>query len=111
MEVQLLTARTVGGGTLWLLLWFDNMTHKDGVAGIGDDEEEEWVIHVESWWATVQDVFTASCSRNLSPFFVYLQHKIRRCLQRIQSPSGYHWFPMYDVLQMACGLYRNKVKD
>ncbi len=41
------------GGALWLLLRFDNMTHKDGVAGIGDDEEEEWVIHVESWWATL----------------------------------------------------------
>ncbi len=51
--MQLLTERTVGGGALWLVLRFDNMAHEDGIAGIGDDKEEEWVIHVESWWATL----------------------------------------------------------
>ncbi len=80
------------------MLRFDNMAHEDGKARIGDDEEEEWVIHVESWWATVQDVFTASYSGSLGPFFVNLKERKRRCLQRIQSPHGYHWFLMCDEL-------------
>ncbi len=33
-----------------LLLRFYNMTHEDGVAGIGEDEKEEWMVHVETWW-------------------------------------------------------------
>ncbi len=51
----------------------DNVSHEDGVAGIGDDEEEEWMIHVEPWWATVQDVFTGCCGRRLCSFFVNLK--------------------------------------
>ncbi len=33
-----------------LLLRFYIMTHEDGIAGIGDDEEEEWVVDIESCW-------------------------------------------------------------
>ncbi len=74
------------------------MAHEDGIAGIGDDEEEEWVIHVESWWAALQDVFTASCSGNLGPFFVNLKEQIRMCLKRVLPSSGYHRFLMCDEL-------------
>ncbi len=41
------------------ILGFNNMAHEDGVAGIGDDEKEEWMIHVQTWWKTLQDAFTA----------------------------------------------------
>ncbi len=33
-----------------LLLRFYNMAHEDGVAVIGGDEKEEWMVHVETWW-------------------------------------------------------------
>ncbi len=49
------------------------MTHEDGIAGIRDDEEEEWMVQVETWWATFQDVFTACCGRRLGPLFVNLK--------------------------------------
>ncbi len=42
-----------------IVFGFDNMTHEDGVASIGDDEKEEWMIHVQTWWKTLQDAFTA----------------------------------------------------
>ncbi len=54
------------------------MAHEDGVAGIGDDEKEEWMIHVQAWWETLQDTFTPSCSGGLSTFFVNLKDKRRR---------------------------------
>ncbi len=38
-----------------LLLRFDDMAHEDGVAGIGGDEEEEWMVHVETWWLRWQE--------------------------------------------------------
>ncbi len=57
---------------------FDDMAHEDGVAGIGDDEKEEWMIHVQAWWETLQDTFTSSCSGGLSTFFVNLKDKRRR---------------------------------
>ncbi len=80
------------------MLRLDNVTHEDGVAAIGDDAKEEWMVDMQTWWATVQDVFTASCSGSLGPFFVNLKERKRRCLQRIQSPHGYHWFLMCDEL-------------
>ncbi len=49
------------------------MTHEDGVAGIGDDEEEEWVIQVQTWWEAVQDAFAACCGRRLCSLFVNLK--------------------------------------
>ncbi len=62
------------------ILGFDNMAHEDGVASIGDDEEEEWMIHVKTWWKTLQDAFTASCRGGFSSFFVNLKDQKRRCL-------------------------------
>ncbi len=35
------------------------MTHEDGVAGIGDDEKEEWVVRLESTRRAARDVLKA----------------------------------------------------
>ncbi len=51
------------------------MAHEDGVAGIGDDEKEEWMVHVETWWHAAQNHLTACCGRSLSSFFVNLKRK------------------------------------
>ncbi len=52
------------------------MAHEDEVAGIGDDEEEEWMIHMQTWWLTLKDKFGACCSRGLGPFFVNLKRQM-----------------------------------
>ncbi len=51
------------------------MAHEDGVAGVGDDEKEEWMVHVETWRHAAQNHFTACCGSSLSSFFVNLKEK------------------------------------
>ncbi len=58
-----------------IVFGFDNMTHEDGVASIGDDEKEEWMVHVETWRHAAQNDLTARCGRSLSSFFVNLKRK------------------------------------
>ncbi len=62
-----------------IVFGFEDMTHEDGVAGIGDDEKEEWMVDVETWWLTLKDVFGACCSRGLGPFFVNLKRQRGNC--------------------------------
>ncbi len=49
------------------------MAHKDGVAGIGDDEKEERIVYSYAFWRTAIEEFTSSCSGALCPFFIKLK--------------------------------------
>ncbi len=62
-------------GRSGFVLRFNNMTHEGGVAGVGDDEKEERMIHVQAWWYTAKLSSVARCCCGLSPFFVDLKKK------------------------------------
>ncbi len=55
------------------VLRFNNVTHEDGVAGVGDDENEERAVHVQTWRHTAKLSSVARCCCGLSPFFVNLK--------------------------------------
>ncbi len=47
------------------------MTHKDRVAGDGDDEKEEWMVYGGAFWGAAIEDLSSSCSGGLCPFFVH----------------------------------------
>ncbi len=51
---------------------FDNVTHEDGKAGIGDDEKEKRVIHNNLTGESAIAQWTSCGSQGLRTFFVYL---------------------------------------
>ncbi len=72
-----------------IVFGFDNMTHEDGIDGVGDDEKEEWMVRLESARRAAWDVFTASCGRRLCSFFINLKGEGSSILRKCSvSPTG-----------------------
>ncbi len=53
----------------------DNVTHEDWVAGIGNDEEQEWMIDINTWAHAIVYNFHCRDGCRFSAFFVNLRTK------------------------------------
>ncbi len=72
-----------------IVFGFDNMTHKNGIAGIGDDEKEEWMVRLERTRPAAWNVFTANCGHRLGSFLVNLKGEESPILWKCSvSPTG-----------------------